>query len=257
MYHAAGREPQALAVWRIAHSLDATNHVAAVGLLEAEAALATPRILATSPPHPPVRARPAGQREEVTPIEIPVEPLELQSSREAIGDELARKQQMSEPASSPLFELRERLRALESERERDAREALDRAIAADVSRARRFGLELTVLVLDGARREDAEKLLRISDTIMAIPGGRLVIVALGASVSGARRIAEKIREELGAGVHAGIARLPDRAQAPRPPSPRELVAMAGAALERAIEAGHHAAVARTGLVVDEALDAQA
>lgn len=130
---------------------------------------------------------------------------------------------------------------------------LSAALDADVARARRFGLALSVLVLELTPRAPAsaapavEACLRTTDTVASLPSGRLVVVALGASASGANRIAEKLRRTLAAlsppvEATAGIAPLVDVSDSARICG-RELLAHADTALERALAAGHHTSVA--------------
>lgn len=250
-YEAAGRESQALAAWHLANKLDPSDRSAENGLFAAEAILATRRFRA------PLRAGDA--RERFEPVDVDVGEIRIQTSSEAVREELAHKQEMTGVARERVLpraeDLESRIETLESDLRAARRISVYRALEADVARARRFRLDLSVLVLDASAGAlpVVEECVRMTDIVAVLPDGRLVVVALGASARGARRVADKIRAAMAeltppVDVTIGLAPLIDEADAPLV-SGRELLAAAVAALERALDAGHHVSIASSSWLV--------
>lgn len=249
-YEAAGRESQALAAWHLANRLDPADRSAANGLLEAETVLAARRMQAVP--------RASDARERFEPVDVDTGELQLQTSTEAVRDELEHKQEMTgatREVVSRAPDLESRIETLESDLRIARRISVYRALEADVARARRFKLDLSILVLDAtaAALPVVEECLRMTDIVAILPDGRLLVVALGASARGARRVADKIRAAMAeltppVDVTIGIAPLIDEADEPLV-SGRELLAAAAAALERALDAGHHVSIASSSWLV--------
>lgn len=247
-YELAGRESQAVAAWHLANKLDPSDRSAATGLLAAEAILATRKFQA------PLRA--GDDRERFEPVDVDVGEIRIQTSSEALRDELAHKQEMTGERVLPRAEgLEGRIEALESDLRAARRTSVYRILEADVARARRFRLDLSVLVLEApaGALPVVEECLRMTDVVAVLPDGRLLVVALGAAARGARRVADKIRAAMAEltpplDVTIGIAPLIDEPDAPLV-SGRELLAAAVAALERALDAGHHVSIASSSWLV--------